>query len=432
LTSPAPPKPQSRPPGGGFPFAAEDEAAWAALRRNRRLANGLLAAMVVVLGLTLVDRAPGFWVGLVRAGAEAGIVGGLADWFAVTALFRHPFGLPVPHTAVLPRNKDRIGRALGGFVERGFLTEAALLPRLRAAHVGRRLADWLARPEAAQLIARPVTAAIPQVVAALDTPELRALMNRVASEQLRQIEVAPVAGRALEILTRSGEADLLFDRLIGYALGWAEAHRGDLDRLVQERSSWWVPRMINRGIAQKIFDAACDLLRDLGERDGETRAAFNAARSRLIERLIGSPEQAAELNAARDRLLQHPELHAWIDAVWTEASARLTQDLQGQHSETRALLERAIGSIGRALAADPALQARIDEAVERAAVRALGWRGEIGRFMEDVIRSWDARTLAERLELVIGADLQYIRMNGTVVGSLVGCGIYLVVKLVGR
>ena len=410
-----------------IPTLRDEEKARQNIRRNRALATGLLATMVMLFGVTWLVPNPCFGTALLRAGAEAGIVGGLADWFAVTALFRHPLGLPIPHTAILPNNKDRIGRALGAFVERSFLTEAVLLPRLRAAHPGQRFAAWLSSPEIVPHIVEPIVAALPQIIRAVENRDLRDFLNQAVGEQLRRVDLAPILGRLLEILTHSGEADVLFERAIGIAVHWLDANRGVIEKLVAQHSRWWVPAVIDRRIARTIIEGVTEVLDGLHHPDGETRQKFREALAGLIEGLMHSPEQREELNEARNRLLQHPDVQGWLNAVWTELSEALAADLADPtSSRTRAVLEKAITSVGQTLAADTAMQARIDEALERATGQVISFRGEIARFMAEVIRSWDAETLTARLELVIGSDLQYIRMNGTIVGCLVGCVIFLI------
>lgn len=412
-----------------IPTLQDEDAARRAIRRNRMLATGLLAVMVVIFASTWIAPHPGFAVALLRAGSEAGIVGGLADWFAVTALFRHPLGLPIPHTAILPRNKDRIGRALAAFVERSFLTEAVLLPRLRAARPARLLADWLRSPHAAPLLVAPVLASLPHLLRAVENRQMRDFFHQTVGERLRTVDVAPLLGRALDVLTHSGEADVLFERVVDVALRWLQDNKGEVDKLVAQRSRWWVPSAIDRRIARTIADSIVEVLQGLRQPDGGTREKFRAALAELIEDLKHSPERQAELNAARDRVLQHPEMQAWLNAVWTDLSEALRRDAADPQSRIGLMLERALLSLGRALAADPAIQERIEQTLERIVRWVISFRGEIARFMAEVIRGWDAQTLSARLEVVIGSDLQYIRMNGTIVGALVGCGLFLVTRL---
>ncbi|MBV9997182.1 MAG: DUF445 domain-containing protein [Caulobacteraceae bacterium] len=413
----------------GMPQLRDEAAALAGLRRNRLLATGLLALVAAVFAATWLDPRPGYAVSFARAAAEAGIVGGLADWFAVTALFRRPLGLPIPHTAVLPRSKERMARALASFVENSFLTPEALTPRLRAARPGARLAAWLSTPATAPLLVNPLLAALPEVVRVLDDAQLREFLNRVVGEQLREIDLAPLAGRSLQILGHSGEADVLFDQGLDVSFRWIEANRAEIDRLVGERRPWWMPGVISRSIADHVVAGLLDLLGQLRDHGSEERRRFRAAVEALIERLLNSPEQGAALNEARDRLLAHPELQAWINSVWSEASKALVRDLDDPQSRTRAILETAILTLGRALAEDEPMQAKLDELAERATARLLSHRGEIARYMIEVIRGWDAETLSRRFELVIGSDLQYIRMNGTVVGAIVGAALFLVTHL---
>src|SRR5262245_6186497 len=206
------------------------------LRRNRILATTMLAGMGTVFVATRMVPEPGFLTLLIQAGAEAGMVGGLADWFAVTALFRRPLGLPIPHTAIIPNNKDRIGRTLGRFVENNFLTPDVLFRKLRQLQVGRRVANWLAAPATAGLIAHSITSALPHLIRSLRSRDLHDFLQRAFGEQLSRPDVAPVIGHAIRLLTASGEADVLFDRAIEIAIRWIKDHRAQLDKLISERS----------------------------------------------------------------------------------------------------------------------------------------------------------------------------------------------------
>jgi uncharacterized membrane-anchored protein YjiN (DUF445 family) len=410
------------------PQLSEDAEAQArrALRRNRAWATALLLAMVALFAATSLVANPGFPVLLVRAAAEAGIVGGMADWFAVTALFRHPLGLPIPHTAILPRNKDRIGRALGSFIERSFLTPDVLLPKLRQMQAARRLAEWLATPAAARLVAQAVTSSLPQIIRSLENSDLRDFVRRSIGAQFRDANVAPLLGRALQALTASGEADTLFERLLDAATGWLQENRGEFEELVQQRSRWWIPKTLDRRLATAIVDGGVEILLRLRQPDSDARHKLTQALSELVHDLMHAPEKRELCNAMVARLLDHPETQAWLGSVWKDLSGTLLRDLERPDSMARLTLEGAIRSLGRTLADDHAMQKRIDDFVEDIAGQAISWRGEISRFIVEVVESWDARTLSDRLELIIGNDLQYIRMNGSIVGAFVGCLIFLI------
>ncbi len=393
------------------------------LVRNRLLATSMLAAMGVVFTATHVVPEPGFTTLFIRAGTEAGMVGGIADWFAVTALFRHPLGLPIPHTAIIPNNKDRIGVTLGRFVERNFLTPEVLLPKLRQLQVGRRAAAWLAEPASAGLIARGVTSVLPRLAGALQNPDFHDFMQRAFGGAFGQIDVAPVIAHGMRVLTATGEADVLFDRALGVAVRWIGDNREELDQLIRQRSRWWIPKAIDRRIAAAILDSLTDLLIDLQDHGSDARTKFRAALEGLVSDLLNSPEQREGVNDAARRLLAHPDTRAWLASVWGGLCNAAASD--SVQPRLAAVLEAPISLLARTLATDAVMQQHIDRAAERVALAFIGWRAETGAFIAEVVRSWDTRTLVERLELVVGSDLQYIRMNGTIVGACVGCLIFL-------
>ena len=399
-----------------------------ALRRNRAFATALLLiAAAIFFGTRFVPEA-GFWVLLLRAGAEAAVVGGLADWFAVTALFRHPLGLPIPRTAIIPKSKDRIGEGLGDFVERNFLGPEIIAAKLRQVEPSRRFAAWLALPENARLIAGQIAAALPYAVRSLDDPEVRAFVLRSFGEQLREIDLAQLLGRIIAILTSSGQYDVLFDHLLDAARRLVEDYAPRLYALVEEKSRWWIPKAIDRRIAQAILESIEELLSELREEGGSGRAQFRAGVRQLAENLVSAPEQRRRFNAAKDRLLEDDNVQSWLADVWDKLRQIVVDDLSSPQSRTREAILTALLSLGRTLGADRHMQARLDEAIEEAAVAVVPWRGQIGGLIAEVVRSWDARTVAERLELAMGSDLQYIRMNGTLVGACVGCALFLLTR----
>jgi len=401
----------------------------ATLRRNRALATSLLCAMVLVFVATSAFGGHDFATLLVRAAAEAGIVGGLADWFAVTALFRHPLGVPIPHTAILPNNRDRIGAAVGSFVEQSFLTPAVLLPRLKASLPARRVADWLAQPAAVELLVEPVMALIPQIWR--ETAHLGKFFDRAIAGFFRGIDVAPALARALRLVAASGEADILFVRATEAAVGWLRENHGQIDAIVRERSRWWVPKAIDRAIATALLGGLTELLDKLREPDSAARRSFREGLAQLARDITERPDYREQINAAKNRLLAHPELRAWLGSLRREISRKVLADVGTGDSRIRSTLATMLASFGKALAADSAVQERVDGLIERLADQVIARRSEIGGFIADVIKQWDARTLSDRFELVIGSDLQFIRMNGTIVGALVGAVIFLIDQFVG-
>jgi uncharacterized membrane-anchored protein YjiN (DUF445 family) len=433
--SPPPPypPPQAGEGGGAGGRRAEsrtgsyrsDEIRRKRLRRNRILATAMLTGMGAVFVATRMVSEPGYLTLLIQAGAEAGMVGGLADWFAVTALFRHPLGMPIPHTAIIPNNQDRIGRTLGRFVEKNFLTPDVLFRKLRQLEVGHRVAEWLAAPATAGLIAHAITSALPHLIRSLRSRDFHDFLQRAFGEELSHADVAPVIGHSIRLLTASGEADVLFDRAIEIAIRWIKDNRAPVDKLISEHSRWWIPKAIDRRIASAIMDGVTEVLSGLKDPESEARTKFRADLVGIVTDLVNSPEQRQHVNNAARRLFAHPDTSAWLTSIWTQICSVAVDDLAQPESRLSMMLEKPISLVAQTLATDEIMQQHIDDVVERLAHSLISWRAEIGTFIAEVVRSWDTRTLVERLELVVGSDLQYIRMNGTIVGACAGCVIFI-------
>jgi len=396
-----------------------------ALRRNRLLAAGLLALMIVIAIATRLAPSPGWLVQLVRAGAEAGIIGGLADWFAITVLFRHPFGIPLPHTAILPSNKDRIGRSLGSFVERNFLVPEVILPKIQQTDLTGKMAGWLALPETAPMVADWIITLLKRFLAASHSVQINEFIQRTVSQHLRTLDLAPPLGRVIEVLTTSQESDILFEKVIQAAESWIMANRTQVDEMVEQRSHWWIPRTIDRRIAAAIVDGAIDVLHRLRQRDSEVRVQFRTAVAGLVDDLMTSTEQHEKIQRLKNLLLDDPEVAAWLASAWDRLSHRLMQELSDPRSNARSTIHSVVLALAHSMREDAFIRTRMDAVIERLVVKLFQWRGEIGLLIAEVVRNWDARTVSDRLELVLGSDLQYIRINGTIVGAFVGCAIYL-------
>ena len=395
-----------------------------ALRRNRLLATGLLVLMVAIAVATHLEPSQNWLVRLVRAGADAGIVGGLADWFAITVLFRHPLGIPIPHTAILPRNKDRIGRSLGSFVERNFLIPEVILPKLREADIAGTIAGWLASPENAPKVADWIITLLKRLLSADAGAQITTLVQYTIGQQ-QKLDLAPLLARVIDVLTTSEESNILFEKVAQTAESWITANRTEIDEMVEQHSRWWIPKTIDRHIAAKIVDGVIDLLHHLRQRDSEIRKQFRDHVAKLVEDLTTSAEQRDKIQRLKDRLLNDAEVRAWAARARDDLAQQLMQELADPQSKARSTLHSAIVSLAHSMREDPFIRARIDAGIEALAMTLIQWRGQIGSLIAGVVKSWDARTVSDRLELVLGSDLQYIRINGTIVGALVGCGIYL-------
>lgn len=399
-----------------------------ALRRHRLLATGLLVAMGALFVATVrLEGLFGPWTGLVRAAAEAALIGGLADWFAVTALFRRPLGLPIPHTALVPRNKDRIGRRLGTFVTTNFLEPSLVHERMRALGLAGRAGGWLAQPDNARRASDRIAALVPALLRALDDADLREQVRRLLSTRLRAADIGPLAARLVDAVP-GREVDRLIDRIVALAREALIRNESLIHARVAERNAWWMPRAVDRKVARGLVEGVHELLDELADPRHPTRLALRESVEAARVRLRDDPDQARRLNGIKNRLLRDPQVQALLGRLWDELRGALLAGAEQPESRFRHALAEGLQALGRRLQEDAALRQALDERAERAVGAVLvPWRAEIGAFIEDVVKRWDAASTAARIELEVGKDLQFIRINGTVVGALVGAALYLLV-----
>lgn len=399
------------------------------LRQSRAVATGMLAVAGIVFVASLIVPVPNVWVLLIRSVAEAALVGGLADWFAVTAMFRHPLRLPIPHTAIVPAHKDRIGEGLARFLDQHFLQRDLLVAELRALRVSERLAAWLADRRNAAALAAEIAKALPFVLRAVDDRQIKAFLGRALGAQLRSAPLSSLAGQLVRVMTAAGYHEAVLDRALDYARDFLARNEERLLETVSERRRSWIPRTINREIARGLLRGAAELIEDLRKPEGAARLGLLAAIDDMATELAGSSE--ASLEAGRSRVLKQPEIQAWIAASWDKGRDLALADLAAPSSRLRRALALAIASIGETLMADAAMRERLDVAIEALLAEALPWREELIRFVAEVVRKWEPKGFSDRIEIAVGADLQYIRMNGTIVGGLVGGGLFLLSLLAG-
>jgi uncharacterized membrane-anchored protein YjiN (DUF445 family) len=396
------------------------------LGRNWLIASGLLGIMAALFIATTLVPQPGFWVLLVRATAEAALVGGLADWFAVTAIFRQPLGLPIPHTAIVPKNKDRIGEGLAIFIEHNFLTTELVRTKLRSLDPARRLAEWLASPTNAQAVAARLIRMMPHVLGAVDDRDLRQFVGETIGRRLSEIELAPLLERAVTVLTAGGFHEGLIDRALELCRQFVEKREDQLyDAAEAQRRRWWIPKAVNRQIAKAIIGGIKELLANLQEPGSPARQSLLTAIADVVRELGTSPELRARIEQAKTRLVEDPEVAAWFASAWHDAKAALMADLASPDSKMRAGIAAAVGSVGQHLLVDAVIRARLNRTLEAMATEVVPWRSGLAQFICEVVRQWDTGRFTDRIEAVVGGDLQYIRITGTLVGGLVGCGLHL-------
>jgi uncharacterized membrane-anchored protein YjiN (DUF445 family) len=419
-------------PVTSFPTSPAMQRKQAQLVVTRRRATLLLAAVTVVFVVTVVAGADaGSFLGYVQATAEASMVGGLADWFAVVAIFRHPLGLPIPHTAIIPERKAAFAETLGEFIQSSFLTPDAVAERVQAADVGGRVARWLADPAKAAKLAGHVADAAVQVADLLRDEEVQAAFDGAVRSRLDGAPLAPMAGKALDALTRDGRHDELVDVALKGLAGYLDQHRDELHQRFEHSAPWWLPGAVEDRIFQRLLDGARNVLDEMvRDHDHDLRKLLDERLAGLAHDLQTSPELRARGDQLAQDLLSQPELRTWIAGLWDEAKAALRSQAADPESQLRLTLATAIASAGQRLLDDPALAGKVQSGAEQAVryvVEHFG--GEITNVVSTTISKWDGEETAQRLELLLGPDLQFIRINGTVVGGLAGLLLHTIAQL---
>ena len=395
------------------------------LRRMRVIATLLLVAMTVVFAATSAAQERWEWLAYVRAFAEAGMVGACADWFAVVALFRRPLGLPIPHTGIVPRNKTRIAGALGRFITNNFLTPKVLSEKLVQVDAAQWVADWLGSPDNAKRVARNAAVVVPEVARALPRELVTDALGHSIVAGIRAVPAAPVAGNLLAIVWAQGQTQKVLERAIAFAETALAANKDFIRAKVEASSSRWIPRWLDGMVADKIVTTTAATLAEMRDPAHPWRLELKAGVEGLIERLSSDPVLRADVEAAKNAFLDDPLFIAHVTAMWEEIDARLPTDVAA-HAETIAAgVEYSLLSAGRWLREDEALKVKINRWIRYLVTRTISpRRAEIGAFVTNVVEAWDSTTLVNRLELQVGKDLQYIRINGTLVGGLVGLLIF--------
>jgi uncharacterized membrane-anchored protein YjiN (DUF445 family) len=402
-----------------------------ALRRMKVIAGGLLVlAAVVYIVCRVAGHGRGAW-GYVEAAAEASMVGGLADWFAVTALFRYPLGLRIPHTAIIPNKKDQIGAGLAGFVQEYFLTSEIVAERVAAAQVPQRVGEWLAEPAHATRVAEELSNAIGGLAATLHDNELRDAVATFADKRLRELDAAPLLARVLDAVCDSGQHQKVLTTTLRGVMKFLDENRATFRKRLADESPEWVPDWVDDRVFNKGFTALQSFLADVTlDSEHDLRDAFDKQLRTLAERLRTDPEKIAQVERAKGELLDHPQVREWLSTLWTRGKSLVVNGAADPSSELRRGVERLVVRAGEVLRDDPDVAARVELALQRITGHVVSHYGtDLTAVISSTIERWDTEETSRRLELQVGRDLQFIRINGTVVGSLAGLLIYTLTQL---
>lgn len=404
----------------------------AGLRRMQAIALALLVAMAVifVVSFSLQEQYP--WLGYVRAASEGGMVGALADWFAVTALFRYPMGIKIPHTNLISSKKDEIGEGLGSFIEENFLADDVVHDKLAQISGARMAGDWISDRRNAERAGEMIAAAGLGALTVLDDNDVRELIESLVRRHIVNPEWGPLLGRATETFVEGAHHEALLDIAASRLEEWLVAHPEAFDRVVSSRLPSWAPSIVNRFVDDRLHAEAVRFTQTVAaDREHPFRIAVGRFLVDLAADLQHQESLQEQLEAFKHEVFDSPRIRSLAASTWTAARAALVDMLEDPSSELRTRITTALQDFGHRLLDDATLQFKIDVWVMRVVQHLVGtYRHDIANVVTETVQRWDTQEAAEKIELQVGKDLQFIRINGTIVGSLAGLAIYVVATLV--
>jgi uncharacterized membrane-anchored protein YjiN (DUF445 family) len=426
-----PPMPRASLPLAPRSPGQDEEQRQIALDKMKRRATMLLVVASVMFVITRYFESRFPWLGIVRATMEAAMVGGLADWFAVTALFRHPLGIPIPHTAIVPAKKDRVGRTLGAFVQRNFLSRDVIEHRLASMQVGRRLAEWLADPGNARTISKTTAGAMSSAAQMLRDQDVEEVIDRTVAQGVRTMNVAPILGKVLRVITEDNRHQEVLDEVLRLASRTVNDNADVIRQRIERETPWWIPSAVDDKIFKRVLGGIQKLLSELSaDPQHQLRQKFDASLDKFIERLNTSPEFAAKVEAWKEEFLDNEAARKFSSSLWQEGKEALAKFAEHPGDAAPNAIEKALTTFGQKALDDPELLAKLDAfAIDVAVYLVQRYQDEVADLIASTVAAWDPELTSRRVELAIGRDLQFIRINGTIVGGLAGMLIYLISSL---
>ncbi|WP_442808423.1 DUF445 domain-containing protein [Trinickia soli] len=394
-----------------------------AYARMKYVATALLAAMGGVYVVSRIYEPAYPLLGFARAGAEAAMVGGIADWFAVTALFRHPLRLPLPHTAIIPRNKDRIGENLAKFVETNFLAPELIAGKLERIDFTTQFARWLSEPARNRQIAQWGLEFLPSLLAAVDDDEVRRFIHDHLARRVRDVDTPTLVGTIAETLLDDSRHHAVVTELLRQLTLLFEEHKPLIRQRVRESTAWlWKKLSIDEKVSDNLIAVVDETLKELSENpDHAWRRGFDDAIRQFVIELKTSPDYLAKWEALKERLLEHPALKQYLSSVWRDIEASIEHDIAAPHSHIKARIEAAIAALAHGLLDDAVMRETLNIWLRETLLAVIGaQRHAIALLISDTVRHWDADTVTQKIEVEVGRDLQFVRINGTLIGGLVG------------
>ncbi|MFB6984741.1 DUF445 domain-containing protein [Streptomyces sp. NPDC056178] len=430
------PGPGGRPaPLASFAYTAADEEKRRGVRRMKTTATGLLllVALVYVLATWAKNAGVGGWPGFVAAAAEAGMVGALADWFAVTALFKRPLGLPIPHTAIIPTKKDQLGASLGSFVGENFLSGDVVRSRIHSLGIGGRLGAWLAEPQHADRVTAELSTALRGALTVLRDSDVQAVVGEAITRRANAAEIAPGLGKMLEKIVADGGHRRMVDLICVRAHDWLVLHGDSVMDAVQGGAPGWTPRFVDKRVGERVYKELLRFITEMRDMPGHpARASIDTFLTDFAADLQTDTDTRARVERLKSEILGRGEVQEVIASAWSSVRTMVIAAADDEQSELRLRARASLLTFGARLATDGRMQAKLEGWLEDAAVYVVTtYRAEITSLISDTVASWDADQTSKKIEAHIGRDLQFIRINGTVVGALAGLLIYTVSRALG-
>ncbi len=393
----------------------------ARLRQMKTIATGLLAVMAIVFAIASRLQPAHHWLAWVQAFSEAALIGGLADWFAVVALFRHPGGVPLPHTAIVPHNKDRIGTQLGIFVEQNFLTPTLIASKLRELDLAGHALRWFAVPRNCAALFTNVRALVPRLLDAVDDTEIRAVVRNVVADEVAHLDLSRAAGGVLEIVTADGAHQRVLARILPVVAGWLNGQRAEIKRRFAKRSLL-TPGFVDAYIVNRFVDGMVDLVDEIARTaDHPMRRDFDAYVRDFVVRLRDDPETQAQAERLKTAILQGAELDQLVTAAWSALRSRLERPPSGSPESTGLRFAEIAARIAREMLDEPALVERLNVRLCDLAESVLArFQQQFSTLITEIVQRWDADEISQKIETELGPDLQFIRLNGSLVGGVAG------------
>uniref|UniRef100_A0AAU2VV66 DUF445 domain-containing protein n=1 Tax=Streptomyces sp. NBC_00008 TaxID=2903610 RepID=A0AAU2VV66_9ACTN len=418
-----------------FSYTAADEEKRRGVRRMKTTATGLLllVALVYVLATWAKNEGVGGWPGFVAAAAEAGMVGALADWFAVTALFKRPLGLPIPHTAIIPTKKDQLGASLGSFVGENFLSGSVVRDRIHSLGIGGRLGAWLAEPAHADRVTAELSTALRGALTVLRDADVQAVVGEAITRRANAAEIGPGLGKMLEKVVADGGHRKVVDLVCVRAHDWLVMHGDSVMDAVQGGAPGWTPRFVDKRVGERVYKELLRFLTEMRDMPGHpARGSIDTFLTDFAADLQTDSETRDRVERLKSEVLGRGEVQDVIASAWSSVRTMVIAAAEDEQSELRLRARASLMSLGARLATDGRLQAKLEGWLEDAAVYVVTtYRTEITSLISDTVAGWDADQTSKKIEAHIGRDLQFIRINGTVVGALAGLAIYSVSRALG-